>query len=101
MEWGIGQALPLDKDMTKLIQIGLVGYDQWQVSHSSGMIGPIPASNLPFYSVHALGAQGNFIAPKKGLLFFFKYYGEYSAKARVEGRTIDFGLTWTLKIPKA
>ena len=94
MEWGLGQALPLDKDMSKLVQIGLVGYDQWQVSDNGGL-----TRLLPYYSVHALGAQGNFIVPKKGLNFFFKYYGEYLAKARPQGRTIVFGGSWTLKIP--
>src|SRR5579862_9038673 len=28
------------------------------------------------------------------------YYDEYSAKARPQGRTIVFGGSWTLKIPK-
>ena len=52
-------------------------------------------------SVHAIGLQANFIIPKKGLNFFFKYEPEYMAKARPEGRTFTFGGSWTLKIPKA
>ena len=59
------------------------------VSNNSGI-----TSVLPYYSVHALGAQGNFIMPKIGLTFFFKYFGEYSAKGRVQGRTIVFGGSW-------
>jgi hypothetical protein len=101
MEWGLGQILPLDKKtMDKLLQLGFVGYDQWQVSSNSGTIGPLPASLVPFYSVHALGFYSGFIIPSKGLNFFFKYYGEVSAKARPQGRTIAFGGSWTLKIPK-
>jgi hypothetical protein len=95
MEWGLGQALPLDKKMYKLLQIGLVGYDQWQVSDNSGI-----TAIFPHYSVHALGFQTNFIVPAKGLNFFFKYYGEYSALSHPQGRTIAFGGSWTLKIPK-
>jgi hypothetical protein len=34
------------------------------------------------------------------LVFFFKFYDEYSAKARPEGHTIVFGGSWTLRIPK-
>jgi len=30
----------------------------------------------------------------------FKYYDEYSAKARPQGRKIVFGGSWTLRIPK-
>jgi len=97
MEWGIGQVLPLDKKkMTKLLQLGFVGYDQWQLTANGGV-----TARVPFYSVHALGFQSNFIAPKKGLSFFFKYYGEIDAKAHPLGRTIVFGGAWTLRIPKA
>ena len=71
-EWGFGQVLPLKKDMSRLLQLGFVGYDQWQVSHSSGtlIVGgiPIPESSIPFYSVHALGVQSNFILPAKNLV---------------------------------
>jgi hypothetical protein len=103
-EWGIGQVLPLKKDMTMLAQLGLVGYDQWQVSHSSGtlLVGEteIPERLIPFYSVHAIGVQANLIMPAKDLLGFFKYYDEYRALARPEGRTFVFGFSWTLRIPK-
>jgi hypothetical protein len=106
MEWGIGQVLPLKKDMSMLAQVGVVGYDQWQVSHSSGTLvlppplPPIPERAIPFYSVHAIGVQGNFILPAKNIVAFFKYYNEYRALSRPEGRTIDFGFSWTLRIPK-
>ncbi|HMD17087.1 MAG TPA: transporter [Terriglobales bacterium] len=103
-EWGIGQVLPLKKDFSRLLQLGLVGYDQWQVSNNGGtiIVGGIsvPASILPYYSVHGIGFQSNFILPAKDLAAFFKYYDEYSAKARPQGRTIVFGLSWTLRIPK-
>jgi hypothetical protein len=94
-EWGIGQALPLDKEMHKILQIGFVGYDQWQVTDNSGL-----TTVFPHYSAHALGFQTNFFVPAKGLGLFFKYYDEVSAKAHPEGRTIVFGGSWTLKIPK-
>jgi hypothetical protein len=104
MEWGLGQVLPLKKDLSMLAQLGVVGYDQWQVSHSSGTLTvggtPIPERLIPFYSVHAIGAQGNFILPAKNLIAFFKYYDEYRALARPKGRTIVFGFSWTWRIPK-
>jgi hypothetical protein len=44
-------------------------------------------------------------SPRRGLrssLKYYgeKYYGEYRALARVQGRTIAFGGSWTLRIPK-
>jgi len=103
-EWGLGQVLPLKKDLSLLGQLGFVGYDQLQVTANGGnyLIAGIPvaASNVPYYSVHAMGVQANVIMPAKNIVGFFKYYNEYSAKARPEGRTIDFGFSWTLRIPK-
>jgi hypothetical protein len=103
-EWGLGQVLPLKKDFSRLLQLGLVGYDQWQVSNNGGTVTvggtPVPASILPYYSVHGIGFQSDFILPTKNLAAFFKYYDEYSAKARPQGRTIAFGFSWTLRIPK-
>jgi outer membrane protein OmpA-like peptidoglycan-associated protein len=104
MEWGVGQILPLKKDFSRLLQFGLVGYDQWQVSKSSGTLNlggiPVPESSIPFYSVHAVGVQSNFILPAKAFSAFFKYYDEYRALARPQGRTFVFGFAWTLRIPR-
>jgi hypothetical protein len=101
-EWGVGQVIPLKKDFSRLLQLGGVGYDQWQVSNNGGTLtdGVTPASRLPYYSVHAAGVQSNFILPAKNLNFTFKYYWEYSAKAHPLGRTIAIGLTYTFRIPK-
>jgi len=103
-EWGLGQVLPLKKDFSRLLQLGLVGYDQWQISDNGGTttVGGVvvPASTLPYYSFHGIGVQSNLIFPKKTLAFFFKYYDNYAARARAQGRTFVFGGSWTLKIPK-
>ena len=94
-EWGLGQMLPLKKDFSRLLQLGVIGYDQWQVTANQGL-----TAAFPYYSVHAVGVQSNFILPPKGLNLFFKYENEYLAKARPEGRTIVFGFSWTLRDPK-
>jgi hypothetical protein len=100
-EWGLGQVLPLKKDFSRLLQLGVIGYDQWQVSDNGGSLLPkVPASALPYYSVHAIGFQTNFILPVKALNFFFKFEDEYRAFARPEGRTIVFGGSYTFRIPK-
>jgi hypothetical protein len=101
IEWGLGQVLPLKKDFSRLLQLGLIGYDQWQVTANSGLASPnIPANVLPYYSVHAIGFQTNFILPVKALNLFFKFEDEYRAFARPEGRTIVFGGSYTFRIPK-
>ena len=105
MEWGLGQVLPLKKDFSQLMQIGLVGYDQWQVTDNGGTVPvgstiTIPASTLPHYSVHAIGGQANYILPKLPLALYVKGYHEYTAYSHFVGTTIVFGGVWTLRIPK-
>jgi hypothetical protein len=101
MEWGIGQILPLKKGLSMLLQPGLIGYDQWQVIDNGGLLNPnVPACTVPQYAVHAVGFQTNYLLPAKALNFFFKYKREYSATVRPEGRTIVFGGSFTLPIPK-
>jgi hypothetical protein len=61
-------------------QLGVIGYDQWQVSNNGGFVTPnIPASTFPYYSVHAIGFQTNLIVPPKALNLFFKFEDEYRA----------------------
>ena len=96
MEWGIGQIIPLKKDLSRLAQLGVIGYDQWQVSANQG-----PTRNFPYYSMHAIGLQTNFILPANGFAAFFKYLPEYLVKASTQGRTFVFGFSWTVHDPRA
>jgi hypothetical protein len=103
-EWGVGQILPLKKNLSQLLQVGVIGYDQWQVTDDTGTISIanviLPANILPHYSGHAIGGQVNYIAPLKHLSFFFKYEHEYEAYSHTLGNTAVFGGVWTLLIPK-
>ena len=98
------QVLPLKKDQSQLVQLGVVGYDQWQVTDNGGTysLGGVilPAKILPHYSAHAIGGQIGYIAPAKNLSFFFKYYNEYSASSHTLGNSYVIQLAWTLPIPK-
>lgn len=101
MEWGVGQILPIKKNMSQLLQVGVIGFDQWQVSNNGGFVTPtIPASLVPYYSSHAIGFQTNYILPAKNLNFFFKLEEDYRALASPKGRTIVFGGSYTFRIPK-
>jgi hypothetical protein len=94
-EWGFGQLLPLKKDFSQLLQVGAVGYDQWQITNSTGSL-----ANTPYYSSHAAGLQTTYILPKKQVNLFFKYYWQYSAYSTSLGNSIVFGGSWTLLRPK-
>ena len=106
MEWGLGQVLPIKKNFSQLLQLGLIGYDQWQVTANGGTVPigstnlTIPASTLPYYSVHAIGGQATYILPMKNLSFYVKGEHEYTAYSHFVGNTFVYGLAWTLRIPK-
>ena len=101
-EWGLGQILPLSKNLSKLLQVGVIGYDQWQLTNDTltGAQGTSITGPAPYYSVHAVGGQANFIMPAKNVALYFKYEHEYSSYSHTLGNTIVFGGSWTLRIPK-
>lgn len=55
--WGGSGRFPLKKNMTQLLQLGVVGYDQWQVTNNCGTVRGLTmdASRIPYHSVHAVG----------------------------------------------
>jgi hypothetical protein len=107
-EWGFGQAIPLDRPflkptkITKAIQLGLIGYDQAQVSRTTSSNTVVDAFErlVPFYYVHAIGLQANYIDLRKDWNVFFKYEHEYRAEAHPQGSTIVFAVVYTFLIPK-
>ncbi len=107
-EWGLGQAIPLNqpflktKNITKVAQIGLIGYDQAQVSRNRSPNTIVDAYErlVPFYYMHAAGGQVNYIDLKHDWNVFFKYEKEYRALAAPKGYTIVFGVVYTFRIPK-
>jgi hypothetical protein len=107
-EWGLGQAIPLNKPflktthITKVAQLGLIGYDQAQVSRntSSNRIVDAYERLVPFYYGHAIGVQANYIDLARDWNAFFKWEHEYSAMAAPQGDTIVFGFVYTFRIPK-
>ena len=103
-EWGLGQVLPLKKDQSRLLQLGVIGYDQWQITDDVGSVSlgtlTVDASRLPHYSVHAVGGEVVYIVPAANLTLNFKYEHEYSAHSHTVGNTLVFGGTFTWPSPK-
>lgn len=61
-EWAFGQILPLSKNLSKLLQVGAIGYDQWQITDNGGtfaITGPLGNTIiLPANSALLLSARG-------------------------------------------
>jgi hypothetical protein len=83
LEWGFGKSLGA-------VQVGLVGYDQWQTSNDSG-----PGASGDHAERHAVGVELVYPLMKEaGLMLKAAYYDEYSAKggsnAQAKGSTLRF-----------
>jgi hypothetical protein len=83
MEWGFGKSLGT-------VQVGLVGYDQWQTSNDSG-----PGASADHAERHAIGAEVVYPLMKEaGVMLKAAYYDEYSAKGgsnpQATGSTLRF-----------
>jgi hypothetical protein len=94
MEWGVTRIIPLNYQMTKLLEVGAAGYDEWVRANGVALLPEgLPAEGTPF-SVHAVGFQTTFILPAKNLSFSFKYEPAYLRSAHAPGRIIIFGCSW-------
>lgn len=83
LEWGFGKSLGP-------VQVGLVGYDQWQTSDDSG-----PGANGDHAERHAIGVEVVYPLMKEaGVMLKAAYYDEYSAKGgsnpQAKGSTLRF-----------
>ena len=87
LDYSLTQILPLQKDMHTLLQVGLVGYGQWQTSDNSG---PGVNPSVPgHYKVNALGAAANIILPVRKASFGVKFFKEYSNVSTVQGYSVQ------------
>lgn len=83
MEWGFGKSLGA-------VQVGVVGYDQWQTSEDSG-----PGATADKAERHAIGMELVYPLMKEaGVMLKAAYYDEYSAKGgsapQAKGSTLRF-----------
>jgi len=87
LDYSLTQILPLTKDMHTLLQLGLVGYGQWQTSNNSG---PGVNPNDPgHYKVNGLGGAANVILPAKHVAVGFKLFKEFSNSSTVQGYSLQ------------
>jgi len=88
LDYSLMMFYPLQKEEKALMQFGLVGYSQWQVSDDGGSRDR-PILSQVHYKVNAIGFAVNFILPPKGASIGMKYYKEFGAEATVEGQNLQ------------
>lgn len=92
LNWGVSQYLSLKRDQTLLLEVGVAGYDSWQIIDDSGSA----AATLPATDqVDAVGAQiGLSVVPWNASLSFHYFY-EFASEDRFQGESI--GLNFAIK----
>lgn len=93
LNWGVSQYLPLRKDQSMLLELGVTGYSSWQVSDDSGA----NATNPPVKDdVHAVGAQVGLTYVPGNAVLNFHYLYELESSDRFQGDSI--GLNFAIKL---
>lgn len=91
-----GQNFDLDYSVTQMIpagsktrlQVGLVGYGQWQTTDKSGPA--ITADQAKaHYKVNAVGFSSNVFLPAQKLSLGFKYFQEFSDRSTFQGHSVQ------------
>jgi hypothetical protein len=82
LDYSLMQTLTPRDDMR--VQVGLVGYGQWQTTDKSGP-GLSPAESAAHYGVNAFGFGTNLVLPQRKVSLGFKYFKEFSNRSTFQG----------------
>ncbi len=89
LNWGISQLFPVGRQ--GILEVGIPGYDQWQITDDSGtaLIG-----NSSVNQVHAAGLELGYTIIPLNLVITGKCLQEFKAKTRFQGRvyTLSFSI---------
>ena len=90
IDYSVMQSLPLlDETKHGLLQVGLVGYGQYQTTNRNGPgVDPVVAANNRF-RVNALGPAANVILLDRKFAVGFKYFKEFQTRSTVEGHSVQ------------
>ena len=97
-----GDTLNLDYSFTRVVslrqdldfQVGLVGYEQWQITDKTGP-GITPTQSSAHYRVNALGFTSALMLPARKVSFGAKYFKEFKDLSTFQG--YSFQITASIK----
>jgi len=93
LDYSLTQILPLDEGLR--LQLGLVGYAQWQTTDKTGP-NITPEQAAAHYQVYALGFAANAIFPARKVSVGIKYFQELASKSTFQGYTLQISFAITL-----
>jgi len=92
LDYSVTHVLPLQRDLN--LQVGLVGYEQWQLTDKTGP-GITPAQSSAHYRVNALGFASSLMLPARKVSVGVKYFKEFQDRSTFQG--YSFQITGSIK----
>ena len=86
LDYSLTQAVPLKNDLG--LQVGLVGYEQWQTTDKSGPT-ITPDQAQAHYRVNSLGFASNVMLPARKVSLGVKYFREFSSRSTLQGYSLQ------------
>ena len=93
LDYSLTQGFPLQNDLQ--LQLGLVGYEQWQTTDKSGP-GITPLQGAAHYNVNSLGFATYVVLPARKVIVGAKYFKEFSNKSTFQGYSLQISCAITL-----
>lgn len=82
LDYSLTRVLPLQRDLN--LQLGLVGYEQWQLTNKTGP-GITPLQSSAHYRVNALGFASTLMLPARKVTVGVKYFKEFEDRSTFQG----------------
>ena len=86
LDYSLTHALPLQRDLN--LQLGLVGYEQWQLTDKTGA-GVTLVQSSAHYRVNALGFATSLILPSRKVSVGIKYFKEFEDRSTFQGYSLQ------------
>jgi hypothetical protein len=92
LDYSLTQTFPLQPGLR--LQLGLVGYGQWQTTDKHGP-NITPEQSAAHYKANALGLAANAILPEQKVSVGIKYFHEFECRSTFQGYTLQISAAIT------
>jgi hypothetical protein len=93
LDYSLTHVLSLQRDFN--LQVGLVGYEQWQLTDKTGS-NITPAQSSAHYRVNALGFGSSVILPARKASVGIKYFKEFEDRSTFQGYSLQITVSFKL-----
>lgn len=92
LDYSVTHVLPLQRDLN--LQVGIVGYEQWQLTDKTGP-GVTATQSSAHYRINALGFTSSVVLPRRNVSVGVKYFEEFEDRSTYQG--YSFQITGSIK----